>query len=169
MKLSSEVHTRSWNLLQSVPPNNIWKKKVNFSFETCRSTLSIIPHKCYGLDLLLASHQAGASWGRKKKSTIDHNSIGLPPSQIINHFNFLRVALFIRLIIRLFQFVFSAGIIFFLSQQISQQCFSAGLSAQPNGSSIFKRLSIYFLPECLLVETLVKNYPLTASQVIIQI
>jgi hypothetical protein len=43
-------------------------------------------------------------------------------------------AMFIRLIIRLFQLVFSVGIIFFLSQQISQQCFSADLSAQPNGA-----------------------------------
>jgi hypothetical protein len=44
------------------------------------------------------------------------------------------MALFIRLIIRLFQLVFFSRNRIFLSQQISQQCFSAGLSAQPNGS-----------------------------------
>jgi hypothetical protein len=33
------------------------------------------------------------------------------------------MALFIRLIIRLFQLVFLAETVFFLSQQISQQCF----------------------------------------------
>jgi hypothetical protein len=43
-------------------------------------------------------------------------------------------AMFIPLIIHLFQLVFSVGTVFFLSKQISQQCFSAGLSAQPNGS-----------------------------------
>jgi hypothetical protein len=78
------------------------------------------------------------------------------------------MALFIWLIIRLIRLVFSAGTVFFsqkklansgpvhsaynpsfsacffsrnsifLSQQISQQCFSAGLSAQLNGSSVFQ-------------------------------
>jgi hypothetical protein len=33
----------------------------------------------------------------------------------------------------------------FLSQQISQQCFSAGLSAQPNGS-----IAVYFLEASIL-------------------
>jgi hypothetical protein len=47
--------------------------------------------------------------------------------------------LFIRLIIRLFQLVFQPEQYFF-SQQISQQCFSAGLSAQPN-DSIFNAVS----------------------------
>jgi hypothetical protein len=47
---------------------------------------------------------------------------------------FHALALFIRLIIRLFQLVFSAVTNIFLSQQISQQYFSAGLSAQPNGA-----------------------------------
>jgi hypothetical protein len=46
------------------------------------------------------------------------------------------LALFIWLIIRLFYFIFSAGTVFFLSQQISQQCFSVGLSAQLNGAFV---------------------------------
>jgi hypothetical protein len=29
----------------------------------------------------------------------------------------------------------------FLSQQISQQCFSAGLSAQPNGANVGKKIT----------------------------
>jgi hypothetical protein len=43
-------------------------------------------------------------------------------------------ALFIRLIIRTFQLVFFSRNSIFLSQQISQQYFSVGLSAQPNGA-----------------------------------
>jgi hypothetical protein len=46
------------------------------------------------------------------------------------------LALFIRLIIRLFQLIFFSQNNIFLSQQISQKCFSAGLSAQQNGSSV---------------------------------
>jgi hypothetical protein len=44
------------------------------------------------------------------------------------------MSLFARLIIRLFQLIFFSWNSIFLSQQISQQCFSAGLSAQPNGA-----------------------------------
>jgi hypothetical protein len=47
-----------------------------------------------------------------------------------------RKILFIRLIIRLFQLVFLAETVFFLSQQINQQYFSASLSAQPNDSDV---------------------------------
>jgi hypothetical protein len=43
------------------------------------------------------------------------------------------MALFIWLIIRAFQLIFFSRNSIFLSQQISQQYFSAGLSAQPNG------------------------------------
>jgi hypothetical protein len=46
------------------------------------------------------------------------------------------MSLFTRFIIRLFQLVFFSRNSIFLSQQISQQCFSAGLSAQPNGANI---------------------------------
>jgi hypothetical protein len=42
------------------------------------------------------------------------------------------IVLLIWLIIRTFQLVFFRRNNIFLSQQISQQCFSAGLSAQPN-------------------------------------
>jgi hypothetical protein len=38
---------------------------------------------------------------------------------------YINLALFIWLIIRLIQLVFSAGTVFFLSQKINQQCFSA--------------------------------------------
>jgi hypothetical protein len=40
--------------------------------------------------------------------------------------------MFSQLIIRTFQLVFFSQNSVFLSQQINQQCFSVGLSAQPN-------------------------------------
>jgi hypothetical protein len=54
------------------------------------------------------------------------------------------IALFIRLIIRTFQLVFFSWNSIFLSHQISLQCFSAGLSAQPNGATVdhYKRFIV---------------------------
>jgi hypothetical protein len=44
----------------------------------------------------------------------------------------------------------------FLSQQISQQCFSAGLPAQPNGAVIYETVYVYqsTCPECALDQTI---------------
>jgi hypothetical protein len=49
----------------------------------------------------------------------------------------------------------------FLSQQISQQCFSAGLSAQPNGSKGLSILKSYKIPmewKSYLLETFRKSW-----------
>jgi hypothetical protein len=66
--------------------------------------------------------------------------------------------LFIRLIIHLFSACFFSRNSVFLSQQISQQCFSAGLSAQLNGAKEAK-FQVFFSSMYFLV-----RLPITTSQ-----
>jgi hypothetical protein len=55
------------------------------------------------------------------------------------------LTLFTRLIIRLFQLVFSAETVFFSHNKLINSIFLAGLSAQPNGAIEWLYLTIYLV------------------------